>query len=126
MNPNGHHLFSGNLYAALEARRRFILTSLLIVTSGILFVTALRNPVDYDGYWHLAMGRDLLEHGLSPFRDHYSFTFNNAEVRSPPWLFQSFLYLCVYLFGEHGGFIAVKLIAIFALVGCMLAWLKQS
>ncbi len=114
-----------NWYLMIEEHRRFIIFALVTVCSGILIVMSLRNPVDFDGYWHLQMGKDWLESGLSPYRDHYSFTYQNKKITGTPIFFQAALYTLVELFGEWAGFIILKLIAFFLTFACMLAWLKQ-
>jgi hypothetical protein len=116
---------SSNWYLRLEANRRFVIGSVVVVCTAILLVMSLRNPVDYDGYWHLQMGKDWVENGLSPYRDHYSFTHQNETITSPPVLFQAGLHLLVKTFGEWGGFISLKLLGFILLFASMLAWLKQ-
>jgi hypothetical protein len=109
----------------LESRRRFAIGSIVLLCAAILFVSALRNPVDYDGYWHLRMGMDWVENGLSPWRDHYSFTYPGEEIVGPPVAFQVTLYQAVKLLGERGGFVSIKLAAFLLSLGMMLAWLRQ-
>lgn len=114
-----------NWYQVLESNRQFAIGSVLIISIAILVVISLRNPVDYDGYWHLQMGKDLVENGLSPYQDNYSFTYENETITAPPVIFQVALYTLVKLFGEWGGFITIKLLAFLLTLGCMMAWLKQ-
>ena len=46
--------------------------------------------VGFDVYWHLRMGVDWVTLGLSPWIDHYSYTFSGEEIRNPPVLFSRF------------------------------------
>ncbi|MEJ8568206.1 hypothetical protein [Elongatibacter sediminis] len=68
---------------------------------------------------------DWVENGLSPWVDHYSFTFQGEEIKSPPVAFQVALWSAVDLLGERGGFVTVKLVAFLLTLGLMGAWLKQ-
>lgn len=71
------------------------------------------------------MGKDLIENGLSPYKDHYSFTYANETIVTPPVFFQVGLYTLVNIFGERAGFIIVKLLAFALTIGCMFTWMKQ-
>lgn len=111
--------------SALESRRGLLTGAVLIVCVAMILVTAMRNPVDYDGYWHLRMGMDWVQNGLSPWVDHYSYTFKGAPISSVPFMFQAALYGFVSLFGEQGGMIAIKVALSLFMLGCMVAWLEQ-
>ncbi len=65
--------------------------------------------VSNDVFWHLRMGQDWIENGLSPFVDHYSFTFLGHDIRQVPWLFQAGLYGFVSLFGEPLGLQIIRI-----------------
>lgn len=110
---------------AIETKRGLLTGAVVIVCVAMLLVTAMRNPVDYDGYWHLRMGLDWIENGLSPFVDHYSFTFPGESIGGVPYMFQVGLYGMVKLFGEQGGMIAMKLALFIFILACMIAWLEQ-
>lgn len=114
-----------NWYNQLESNRQFVIGAVVLLCCAITIVISLRNPIDYDSFWHLQMGKDLVENRLSPYQDHYSFTYKNETITSPPVLFQVGLYGFVKVFGEWGGFIAFKLLAFLLTIGLMLAWLKQ-
>lgn len=109
----------------LEARRAFFIGLTITISLAMLLVAGIRNPVDYDGYWHLRMGMDWLAHGLSPWTDHYSFTFNGEPIRGVPVAFQTGLYGLVTLFGERGGMITGKLIMFGVTFLSMLLWLRS-
>ena len=55
-----------NWITQLESRKSLVIGGVLLVSLGALLVTALRNPVSLDAFWHLQMGRDWIENGLSP------------------------------------------------------------
>lgn len=123
--PDASQAYPSNWYHKLEANRQFVIGALLTLCVAILAVTCLRNPVDFDGYWHLQMGKDFIENGLSPYQDHYSFTYQNETITAPPVLFQIGLHGLVKAFGERSGLNSYKLIAFLLTLGCMTAWLKQ-
>ncbi|MBV1900480.1 MAG: hypothetical protein KUG56_02285 [Kordiimonadaceae bacterium] len=115
-----------NWYQHLEANRQFVISAVVLVCFVLVAATSLRNPTDYDGYWHLQMGKDWVENGLSPYKDHYSFTYSQHDISSPPIIFQAALYTFVKWFGESGGFVGIKLFATLLTLACMLALLKQA
>ena len=116
---------ASNWVLALEGRRRFAQASIVILALATLYVSALRNPIDYDEFWHLRMGMDWVENGLSPWQDHYSFTFRGHQITNPPVAFQAVLYLAVEYFGERAGTVLLKLACFLLALGLMMAWLRQ-
>ena len=112
-------------YNWLEQRRRFLIYALALVCVVILLGSALRNPVDYDSYWHARMGEDLIRHGLTPYKDHYSFTQKGEKVASPPVVFQILLYTAQDTLGESTGMITIKLVAFYMALALMFVWLRQ-
>ena len=109
----------------LESRRGFFIGVATVLSIALLLIAGIRNPVDYDGYWHLRMGMDWFANGLSPWIDHYSFTFSGEPVKGVPYPFQLALYGLVSVFGEQGGMIALKLIMFAFVLLCMSLWLKS-
>lgn len=91
----------------------------------MLLVMAMRNSADYDEFWHLKMGQDWLQYGLSPWVDHYSFTFQGEAIKNPPVIFQAILAGLVNMFGEYGGLIALKVIAFLLILSLVVVWLRQ-
>ena len=75
---------STNWAKELESRRGFILTLFLLIIVFILAVSSLRDSYSFDAFWHLKMGQDWVEKGLSPFQDHYSIVFFGADIKSIP------------------------------------------
>jgi len=71
------------------------------------------------------MGRDLIDNGLSPWLDHYSFTYYGREITSVPVLFQMILAAIVSVFGENDGFIILKMLYITLMFYFILKYMKQ-
>lgn len=109
----------------LELRKRLIVGGLSSIGFLALFVSARRQFVARDAYWHLQMGRDWIQNGLSPWIDHYSFTYPGAEISPVPVMFQAALYTFVALFGEEHGFTILKLILFSLTLILVLVYLKQ-
>ncbi len=87
----------------------FILTALVFLFCYIsLFIFSLRPPLVFDSFWHLQLGNDFLNQGLSPWIDHYSFTHYGQPVSSVPIIFQVLLAWVVSVFGENNGFVFFK------------------
>lgn len=91
----------------------------------LLAIIAIRPVFSYDAYWHLQMGKDLLENGLSPWIDHYSFSYPGKEVSSVPVFFQLLLYRFVSLFGEEQGFYFIKLAYITLIMSALYVYFKK-
>lgn len=91
-----------------------------IVYSGLVFLAVyillamiiMRPVVVFDTFWHLQMGKDLLEHGLSPWVDHYSVRHLGNDISGVPVIFQMLLYQFVSFFGEQDGFYYIRLLYI--------------
>jgi hypothetical protein len=77
--------------------------TLAVMASTILIICAsvfeIRSP---DLFWHIRMGLDFINNGLSPFADHYSFTMPNAPIRDLAFLFQVFIGFLFKIFGLNG------------------------
>ncbi len=114
-----------NLIAQLEKWKLLIIGSILLITFSALIVTSLRSPVAYDSFWHLQMGRDWLENGLSPWIDHYSFTYNGHIITNPPVVFQGMLHLVISQFGLKTGFQIVRFGFFLLTLGTTLLILRQ-
>lgn len=108
----------------IESKRTAIAWSMAIFCTILLIASANYGWLNYDSFWHLRTGLDWIENGLSPWRDHYSFTFYGEPIRSA-YQFDVFYYGLVELFGEDFGGYAIRLIAFLLVLGCMLLWMKQ-
>ncbi len=84
------------------------LTSLALVLL-YLGAAAMGPIVSNDVFWHLRTGQDWISNGLSPFVDHYSFTFFGEDIHQSPWPFQSMIYGFVALFGDPLGLKMVRI-----------------
>ncbi|MDH5764818.1 MAG: hypothetical protein OEZ38_02290 [Gammaproteobacteria bacterium] len=98
----------------------------LLLCYLILVGNSLGPQSALDTYWHLQMGRDLLSNGLSPFIDHYSFTFNGEKISSPPVLFQITLASLVSTYGEIPGFMIYKVSYVTILLLGIFLFLRQT
>lgn len=110
---------------ALESRRNLVVPLTLLVSGAILLVSCLLGPYSFDQWWHLQIGADWIEKGLSPRIDHYSFTFPGEEVVHPPVLFEATLYFLTDWFGVDGGNDLFRGITYFTLFGLAALWLRQ-
>ena len=90
-----------------------------------LVLASWRAPFANDAFWHLRMGQDLWELGLSPFVEHYSFTHPGDEVIAPAYLFQLFLYLLVKFLGVFVGFFTYKTFTGVALLLTTWFWFRD-
>jgi hypothetical protein len=114
-----------NWIAAVEKRRLMIIGGILLVSFSALGMAIFRNPVSLDAFWHLQMGRDWIEQGLSPWVDHYSFTFAGHPISNPPVAFQALLHFLVSQFELRTGFMLVKALAYALVLGGVLLLLRQ-
>lgn len=78
---------------------------------GLLLITAIKPILSTDSFWHLKMGLDLIEKGLSPFLDHYSYTFSEQPITDVPYIFQTILALFVSTFGLLTGYQLLRFFA---------------
>jgi hypothetical protein len=111
--------------AQLEKRKLLIIDGILLITFSALVVTSLHSPVGLDSFWHLQMGKDWLENGLSPWIDHYSFTFNGQAITNPPIIFQGMLHLAVSLFGMKTGYLVLRFGFFLLTMGAAFLLLRQ-
>jgi len=108
-----------------EKRKSIIVGGVLFITLTALLITSLRGPLAYDPFWHLQMGKDWIVTGLSPWIDHYSFTYNGQPITNPPVIFQALLYSMVSHFGLKPGFIIVRFGSYLLTLGATLLLLRQ-
>lgn len=102
-----------------------LIVGLWLLCAALLVVTALRIHGDYDVWWHLRMGMDWVNNGLSPWRDHYSFTLPGAPITGPPVAFQVLIGALVSAFGENGGQFTFKLLVFLGVLTLMTLWLRK-
>ena len=114
-----------NWFEYTEQKRKLLIGGTVIICLAMLIVTVRRNVFSYDGYWHLKAGLDWLDHGLSLWQDHYSFTFNGEEISSPPYIFQVSLGWLVNRFGLEPGFQIYRFVNFLFLFGLFVAFLRR-
>jgi hypothetical protein len=86
-----------------------------LVLGGLAAFAATRPPVsDSDFFWHLAIGRDILAHGV-PRVDVYSWTVAGTAVLPDQWLGELLMYVA-YAIGSWSGTIALRALAVGALI----------
>lgn len=90
-----------------------------------LAILSLLPPVAFDSYWQLQMGKDLLDNGLSPYVDHYSFTHHGEKISGAPVIFQLFFASLVSFFGDTLGRYAFKLLYISLILVFIFKYFKQ-
>jgi hypothetical protein len=112
-------------FTQLEKRRSTAIFLILFLALAVLAASALREPFALDSFWHLKMGQDWIEKGLSPFRDHYSITHYGEPVVGPPFIFQVVIYGFVSLFGVNPGFKAFVFASSLMTLGFLMVWLRQ-
>ena len=87
-----------------------------LVLAGLAAFAATRQPVsDSDFFWHLAVGRDIVAHGV-PRIDVYSWTVAGRPVLPDQWLGELLMY-AAYAIGSWSGTIALRALAVGALIG---------
>jgi len=93
----------------------------LVIMVGVINVSY--QTASADVYWHLAMGRDMVENQIFPRFDRYSFTWQGEELVTFPFIFEIIIYSLVKTFGYDAGakiylltgFASVLLLAIYYL-----------
>ena len=109
-----------------KENQQVIYSSLIFLICYIfLAVIALRPVFTFDSYWHLQMGKDLIENGLSPWVDHYSFSYPGNEIATIPVMFQVVLSQLASLFGESKGFYVIKLLYVTLLMSALFVYFRK-
>ncbi|MFC1695081.1 hypothetical protein ACFL1C_02965 [Pseudomonadota bacterium] len=112
-------------FTKLEQRRNSVIFSVLLLMTAAIAVSSLRGPMSYDSFWHLKQGEDIVESGLSPWQDNYSYTFNGEGVTSAPVIFEVGLYGLVSWLGLEPAYIAYKFVCWMLIIFLSLIWLKR-
>lgn len=98
------------MFCGTNKNRDIVYCGLVFLIAYIMLVIIIMRPVAaYDTFWHLQMGKDLLEQGLSPWVDHYSVSYLGKDIYPVPVMFQTLLYQFVSFFGEQAGFYYIRL-----------------
>jgi len=96
--------------------QKYLFYFIFLYSFVLLSLTAFSPIQTYDGFWHLKMGSDLINHGLSPLIDHYSFTFNQQEIENVSVIYQASLALIVEQFDIVTGFQIYLLVMFFLFI----------
>jgi len=112
-------------FEQIEQKRKLLIGGIVIICLAMLAVTTRRYNVSYDSFWHLQTGLDWLQSGLSPWRDHFSFTFNGKDVKGPPYIFEVLLGWLVTKLGLEPGFQVYKLTGFILAFGLVVLFLRK-
>src|SRR2546426_308889 len=95
--------------------RRDRSAGILLALLAAAMVCWLWKPLQHanDIWWHLASGRYMVQHGLLPRTDVFSFTANGRPWINHEWLFQIAAFLSFQIAGLKG----VLLLKVFLIVG---------
>src|SRR5216684_2989234 len=119
---------SGVLSAGLILRKVFSFPALLGATlAGGAYVFAKSNLPDPDTWWHLAVGKHILETRSLPSVDPYSFTVSGTHWIAYEWLGEVFMALAGRLGGLRAPTVLLVLLsaALLVLLYCY-AWLRSG
>jgi hypothetical protein len=109
----------------IERKGTLLVGGVIAICLAALAVTTQRRFVGLDSYWHLQTGLDWIHRGLSPWVDHFSFTFPGEPISSQPVMFQVALAFLVDNFGLEAGFQAFKLIGFLLAFVLMIVFLRK-
>ena len=77
-----------NIALLTKSHKNAILINIVFICSFFLLLLQSIQPIHpFDEFFYLQAGKDYLEKGLSPWIDHYSFTFSGEEVKYFPVLY---------------------------------------
>src|SRR5712692_234796 len=119
---------SGALSAGLVLRKVFSFPALLGATlAGGAYVFSRANLPDPDTWWHLAVGKHILETRSLPSVDPYSFTVSGTHWIAYEWLGEVFMALAGRLGGLRAPTVLLVLLsaALLVLLYCY-AWLRSG
>ena len=103
-----------------------VFSVLIFLVAYIILAVIISRPVSaYDTFWHLKMGQDLIEQGLSPWIDHYSVRYLGEEIYPVPVMFQVLLYQFVNFFGEQQGFYYIRLFYITLMLAVLWIYFRK-
>jgi hypothetical protein len=108
----------------LEEHRKLLISGLALVCIAIIFVAIRRFNIAPDSYWHLKTGLVWLQDGISPWRDHFSFTYGGKAIR-PPIVFDVVIAWLVQTFGTESGFEVFKFVSLALVFGLFLLYLRK-
>ena len=96
-----------------------LLWSLWLLAAAIAFKSFNVLDSDYDLFWHLLMGEDILKNGMVRRFDIYSFTASGHFMVNHEWLSQVIM-TCWYRLGGEWGLICFRWMMVLSIVGLAL------
>lgn len=105
--------------------QRWLAWGVTLACVSITVISVLAAPYGYDEWWHLRMGLDWIQLGLSPWTDHYSISFRGGTINHPPVFFQAAYAQLHIWFGERGGHNAFMLAGLLAAIALHLLYLRR-
>ncbi len=114
-----------NWFEQLEQKRKLLVGGVVILCLAMLILTARRNIFSFDAFWHLQAGIDWLQSGLSPWIDHFSFTFNGESIAGPAYIFQATLAWLVTLTGLEPGFQIYRFASFILVLSLFIVFLRS-
>ena len=109
----------------LEQRKALLVGGVVVICVAALLVTARRFNFTLDVYWHIRTGIDWLTNGLSPWQDHYSFTFYGKTIAGQAYMFQAFVGSLVNAFGAQTGLELVRMFSFLSVLALVLVFLRR-
>ncbi len=99
--------------------------NLLWISTVLAMITWLWRPIRHanDIWWHLATGRFIVQHGLIPKTDVFSWTANGHPWVNHEWLYELVLYAFYRIAGLNGAIVLKILLILGALA---LAWTRMK
>jgi hypothetical protein len=113
-----------NWFQRLDEKRNLLVGGTITLCVAMLAVTARRAPASFDVFWHIQTGIDWIEKGLSPWIDHYSFTFDGHPILTQPFMFQATVAWLVEQFGLEPGLQVFKFVSFVSVLGIIATFLK--
>lgn len=114
------------MFRVANKNRDLVYSGLVFLIVYIILAVMIMRPVAvYDVFWHLQMGKDLVEQGFSPWVDHYSVSYLGEEIYPVPVMFQTLLYQFISYFGEQQGFYYIRLFYITLMMSALWVYFRK-
>lgn len=114
------------MFSVVNKNRDIVYSGLVFLVAYSLLAVMVARPIAvFDAFWHLQMGRDLVENGMSPWVDHYSVRYLGMDIYPVPVMFQVLLYKFVSFFGEQEGFYFIRLFYITLMMSALWLYFRK-
>ena len=114
------------MFSVINKNRDIVYSGLVFLVVYILLAFMVARPIAvFDAFWHLQMGKDLVEQGLSPWIDHYSVRYLGMDIYPVPVMFQVLLYKFVSFFGEQHGFYYIRLFYVTLMMSALWLYFRK-